>query len=113
MGLIESVPNVSEGRRPEVVEALAAVVAGTTGVTLLDHSADPSHNRSVFTIVAGPPESMAEAILRLVEVAVERIDLRTHTGVHPRTGAVDVVPFIPLDGTPMSECVALARRVGR
>lgn len=110
--MIESVPNVSEGRRPEVVAELAEAVRGVRGVLLLDHSADPSHNRSVFTM-AGDTGALQAAILRLVEVAVARIDLRTHRGVHPRLGAVDVVPFVPLGTTTMAACVALSRAVGR
>jgi len=113
MTLIESVPNVSEGQRPEVIELIAGAVAATAGVVLLDHSADPSHNRSVFTMASESDEAIGEAILRLVDIAVARIDLRTHQGAHPRIGAVDVVPFIPLDDTPMSTCISLARRVGR
>jgi glutamate formiminotransferase len=112
MGLIESVPNVSDGRTPEIAGAIAASVA-QDGVVLLDCSADPSHNRSVFTIASESAESLQAAILRLVDIAVTRIDLRTHRGAHPRLGAVDVVPFIPLDGTTMRECVDLSRRVGR
>jgi glutamate formiminotransferase len=113
MGLIESVPNVSEGRTPEVVEAIADAIAKTIGVVLLDHSADPSHNRSVFTIVSRSADALRAAVLRMVDIAVTRIDLRTHRGAHPRIGAVDVVPFIPLEDTSMSDCVDLARHVGR
>ena len=113
MGLIESVPNVSEGRRTHVIDAITTAVGHTSDLAMLDHSADPSHNRSVFTMVAGSTDAMSQAILRLVEIAVERIDLRVHAGAHPRIGAVDVVPFIPLDSTPMTECIDLARRAGR
>jgi glutamate formiminotransferase len=113
MSLIESVPNVSEGQRTDVIDEIAAALAASDGVALLDQSADSSHNRSVFTIVSESTESMRRAILRLVEIAVARVNLRDHTGAHPRIGAVDVVPFIPLDATPMNECIDLARRVGR
>jgi glutamate formiminotransferase len=110
--VIESIPNVSEGRRPEVVAAIAAAIADTRGVLLLDHSADPSHNRSVYTM-AGSAASLREAILALFPVALAHIDLRTHRGEHPRIGAVDVVPFVPLGATTMAGCVDLARSVGR
>jgi glutamate formiminotransferase len=112
MSLIECVPNVSEGRNRAVVDALAAEVRGVPGVRLLDYSADPSHNRSVFTM-AGHAPALETAVLALAARAVETIDLRAHRGEHPRLGAVDVVPFIPLEGATMSECVALARTVGR
>lgn len=111
MRLIESVPNISEGRRAPVIADLAAAVQSAPGVQLLDVSADPSHNRSVFTL-AGSPTIVRDAILRLVAEALAAIDMRTHTGEHPRMGAVDVVPFVPLGSTPMSDCVALAREVG-
>ena len=108
MAIIECVPNISDGRRPEVVEALAAAAAGPPGVRLLDRSSDPSHNRSVLTL-AGDAGSLKAAVLALFEAALPRIDLRSHTGEHPRLGAVDVVPFIPIEGVTMAECVALAR----
>ena len=108
MPVIESVPNVSEGRRPEVVEALAAAVRRVPGVRLLDYSADPSHNRSVFTM-AGDAAPLKDAILALFEAATAAIDLRSHSGEHPRLGAVDVVPFIPIEGASMQDCVALAK----
>ena len=110
--MIEVVPNISEGRRPEVLDALRMAVASVPGATLLDDSADPSHNRSVFTIV-GEHAALRESILRLMQVAVAHIDLRTHRGEHPRIGALDVVPFIPLTGATMTECVALARDTAR
>jgi glutamate formiminotransferase len=109
--LIECIPNVSEGRRPEIVAALADAIRGVSGVRLLDHSADASHNRSVFTF-AGDAAGVERAVLALVERAVADIDLRTHHGEHPRLGAVDVVPFVPIEGATMSDCVALARKVG-
>ncbi|HEX7941891.1 MAG TPA: hypothetical protein VF488_08785, partial [Gemmatimonadaceae bacterium] len=83
----------------------------TPAVLLLNHSADPSHNRSVFTL-ASDREPLLDGLLRLFETAVARIDLRAHRGVHPRIGAVDVVPFIPLDGATMSACVELSRQFG-
>ena len=97
MPLIESVPNVSEGRRREVVEALAQAIRSTPGVWLLDYSCDRSHNRSVFTVV-GAAAPLKDAIVALYTHAVELIDLRQHSGQHPRVGAVDVVPFVPLEG---------------
>ena len=106
MPLIECVPNVSEGRRADVISALGAALA-VPGVHLLDQSSDSSHNRTVYTFV-GEPRPLQEAVLRLFSVAVDAIDLRSHDGVHPRMGAVDVVPFIPLNGATMQECVELA-----
>jgi len=111
-GLVESVPNFSEGRRPEVVERLAAAVSGTPGVHLLDRTSDASHNRSVLTL-AGPPGPVTDALERAVEVAIHDIDMGAHSGEHPRIGAVDVIPFVPLAGTTMDEAVELARRFGR
>jgi glutamate formiminotransferase len=109
--IIESIPNVSEGRRTEVVERLAHAVRSSPGARLLDYSADPSHNRSVFTL-AGEAPAVAAAVLSLFTEAAASIDLRAHTGEHPRIGAVDVVPFVPIEGTTMAECIALARAVG-
>lgn len=111
MKLIECVPNFSEGRRPEVIEAIVASVARVPGVVVLDRSSDHDHNRTVLTL-AGSPEGLKEAILRLYEAVLEHVDLRTHQGEHPRMGAVDVVPFIPVRNTTMEECVALSREVG-
>jgi glutamate formiminotransferase len=112
MPLIECVPNISEGRRTHVIEVLADEVRDSTDVRLLDYSADPSHNRSVFTMV-GDAIALKTAILALATRAVQAIDLRQHRGEHPRIGAVDVVPFIPLADTTMAACVDLARDVGQ
>src|SRR5499426_692183 len=109
--LIECIPNVSEGRRAEVVAAIADAIRTVPGVRLLDFSSDPSHNRSVFTLV-GDAAGVEAAVLALFERALATIDLRTHSGEHPRLGAVDVVPFVPIEGVTMAECVALARKVG-
>jgi glutamate formiminotransferase / 5-formyltetrahydrofolate cyclo-ligase len=109
--LIECIPNVSEGRRPEVIARLAHAIAGVDGVRLLDHSSDASHNRSVFTL-AGDADGVERAVLALFEQAVAEIDLRTHQGEHPRLGAVDVVPFVPIEGVTMAQCVELAKQVG-
>lgn len=110
--LIESVPNISEGRRSDVVEAAVAALRATPGLRVLDVSSDHDHNRSVLTL-AGDEDALFAGTMALYAVAVERIDLRTHQGEHPRMGAVDVVPFIPIEGATMADCVALARRVGQ
>jgi glutamate formiminotransferase len=110
--IVECIPNVSEGRRPEIVQAIAAAVRAVPGVRLLDHSSDPSHNRSVFTLI-GEPKAVKSAVLAMFEPAVAHIDLRTHQGEHPRLGAIDVVPFVPIQGIDMAGCVALAKEVAR
>lgn len=110
-GLIEAVPNFSEGVRTEVLDALVNVVRSVDGAFLLDRTSDRDHNRSVLTI-AGSLPAVEEAGIRLVGEAATRIDLTEHRGVHPRMGACDVLPFVPLDGTTMDECVAVAHRVG-
>jgi glutamate formiminotransferase len=110
MPLIESIPNVSEGRRPDVIANLVEQVR-RAGVRVLDYSSDASHNRSVLTL-AGDAASLKAGILALFAAAVESIDLRTHRGEHPRLGAVDVVPFVPIEGVTMAECVGLAKDVG-
>ena len=112
MGLIEAVPNVSEGRRRDVIDALEAAVAGIPGATLLDTSSDAAHNRTVLTLV-GDAASLKSALLELYAAALARIDLRAHSGVHPRIGAVDVAPFVPLDAAGMPACVALAGEVAK
>ncbi len=109
--LIECIPNFSEARRPEVVEAIVAAITGTPEISLLNHSSDNDHNRSVVTF-AGPPLAVEEAAFRGIQKAAELIDLNQHTGSHPRIGATDVVPFVPLSGVEMAECVQLARRLG-
>ena len=108
MALIECVPNISEGQRIEVVQAIAGAMGAVPGVSLLDVSSDVSHNRSVLTFV-GHGDDLRQAVIALFEAAVSRIDLRAHRGVHPRMGAVDVVPFVPFDESGMPECVTLAR----
>jgi glutamate formiminotransferase len=108
---LECVPNVSEGRRPEVVARLVEAAASAPGVRLLDASSDPDHNRSVLTL-AGEAEGLQAALLALYETALAEIDLRRHQGVHPRVGAVDVVPFVPLGETAMAAAVAAAERLG-
>lgn len=111
MAIIECIPNVSEGRRPDVVEPIADAIRAIPGVHLLDYSSDASHNRSVFTLT-GDAAPLRLAVLALFEQAIAAIDLRTHRGEHPRVGAVDVVPFVPIEGVTMDECVALAKAVG-
>ena len=109
--LVECVPNFSEGRDAEKVNALAEAVRSVPAVVFLDQELDADHNRSVLTF-AGPPEAVSEAALRAVGKAVELIDLNFHTGVHPRIGAADVVPFVPVEGVTLEECARLAERVG-
>jgi len=109
--LIECVPNFSEGRDPAKVDALVHVMSGVPGVYVLDREMDADHNRCVITL-AGEPEAVAEAALLGTGKALELIDMMKHTGAHPRVGATDVVPFIPVDGVSIEDCVALARRVG-
>jgi glutamate formiminotransferase / 5-formyltetrahydrofolate cyclo-ligase len=111
MPIIECIPNVSEGRRSDVVEKIASAVRDTPGVRLLDYSSDVSHNRSVFTFV-GDPDAVKRATLALFQTAVPLIDLRTHRGEHPRLGVVDVVPFVPIEDASMDQCIALAKDVG-
>ena len=111
MRLVECVPNFSEGRRPEVVAAIRDAIAAVEGVTILDVSSDQSHNRTVMTLVV-PIERAVDAAFAGIREARERIDLNHHTGEHPRMGATDVVPFIPLEGTTMEDCIVLARTLG-
>src|ERR1700693_2672138 len=111
MKLVECVPNFSEGRRPEVINAIRDAIAAVDGVSVLDVSSDSSHNRSVITFVA-PIETVVDAAFAGIKAAADRIDLSKHTGEHPRTGATDVVPFIPLEGSTMEDCIALARTLG-
>lgn len=110
--LVECVPNFSEGRRSEVVDAIADRVAATDGVHLLDRTSDRDHNRSVLTF-AGSAEAVASAMESAVAEAIARIDMNEHEGQHPRIGAVDVIPFVPLGETTMDECIELARDFGR
>jgi glutamate formiminotransferase len=111
LAIIECVPNISEGRRAEVVSAVADAVRRSGPARLIDVSSDADHNRSVLTL-AGDPGPVGAAALALVDACVERIDLREHRGGHPRMGAADVVPFVPVRGVTMEDCVRLARSVG-
>jgi glutamate formiminotransferase / formiminotetrahydrofolate cyclodeaminase len=109
--LVECIPNFSEARRPEVVEKIAASIASIKGVRLLDRSSDLDHNRTVLTF-AGSPEAIEEAAFLAIKTASELIDLNLHAGQHPRIGATDVVPFVPISDMTMDECIAMAKRLG-
>src|SRR5689334_24003909 len=111
MRLVECVPNFSEGRRPEIIAAIRDAIAGVEGVAILDSSSDLSHNRTVVTFVV-PVEQAVDAAFAGIRKAQEVIDLNHHSGEHPRMGAADVVPFIPLEGTTMEDCIVLARSLG-
>lgn len=110
--IVECIPNFSEGRRPEVIEAILEAVTSVEGVTLLDHSSDSDHNRTVVTFV-GTPKAVEEAAFASIAKAAELIDLDQHDGEHPRLGATDVVPFVPISGVKMAECIEIARKVGK
>ncbi|HYN87083.1 MAG TPA: glutamate formimidoyltransferase, partial [Ardenticatenaceae bacterium] len=110
--IVECVPNFSEGRRPEVIEQIAAAMRAVPGLALLDVQMDRDHNRSVIT-TAGSPEAVAEAAFRATEAAAGLINLDEHQGEHPRMGATDVIPFVPVREVSMAECVELARQVGQ
>jgi len=112
VAVLMCVPNISEGREMATIEAVADAIRGTPGVKLLDYSADAHHNRSVFTFL-GQPEAVLQAAQAMTRVALERIDMRHHQGAHPRLGAVDVVPFVPVRGMEMRAAVEIARRFGR
>lgn len=110
--LMECIPNISEGRRLDLVEEFADIVRAVPGVTLIDYSSDASHNRSVFTFL-GDPDQVMEAAFRFAKHAVEKIDLRVHEGEHPRMGAVDVIPFVPIRDMDMAECVERSKVLGK
>src|SRR5579872_3619957 len=109
--LVECVPNFSEGRDLVKIEAIVAAMREVSGVYILDRESDPDHNRSVVTL-AGEPEAIAEAALRGVGKAAELINLTKHSGAHPRIGATDVLPFVPIEGAAIEDCIALAKKVG-
>ena len=109
--LVECIPNFSEGRNKVLINNIADAIQGTASVVLLDYSSDASHNRSVFTF-AGSPEGVLDAAFKSAKIAVEKIDLTKHSGGHPRMGAVDVIPLVPLKETGMEECVELSRKLG-
>ena len=110
MAVIECIPNVSEGRRVDVIDACTAAIVAT-GAHLLDVKPDATHNRTVFTF-AGAPAAVEAGAIALFDTALAHIDLRHHHGEHPRLGAVDVTPFVPIEGATMADCVAIAKRVG-
>jgi glutamate formiminotransferase/formiminotetrahydrofolate cyclodeaminase len=110
--LVECIANYSEARRPEVIEAIMGAITSVSGVHLLDRHSDLDHNRTVLTFV-GPPQEVEEAAFQSIAKAAEKIDLDQHTGEHPRIGATDVVPFVPLSGVTMADCVEIANRLGR
>ncbi len=110
--LVECVPNFSEGRDPRVIEAIVRPFQTTKGCVLLDHRADYDHNRLVVSL-AGPPGPVEEAVLEASRIAIEKIDLESHRGGHPRIGAVDVIPFTPIQDIQMEDCVRIARDFGR
>jgi glutamate formiminotransferase len=111
MQLVECVPNFSEGRRQDVIERIVASMEGTTEVQILDVQTDVDHNRSVVSIL-GPPEAVQQAVFRGIASAAALIDMNHHRGGHPRMGATDVVPFVPVRGVSMEDCVVLARQLG-
>jgi len=110
--LVECVPNFSEGRRPEIVQSIAEAIRTVETACVLDTHIDPDHNRSVITFVAAP-EHVVDAAVQAVKRAAEQIDMRTHAGEHPRLGATDVLPFVPISGVTMNDCVRLAHEAGK
>ncbi len=110
--LVECVPNFSEGRKPETIEQIAQAIGSVPGAVVLNRHIDPDHNRSVITFVA-PPQAIVDAALIAVATAAQLIDLRSHAGVHPRIGATDVLPFVPVSGVTIDECIALAHAAGQ
>jgi glutamate formiminotransferase/formiminotetrahydrofolate cyclodeaminase len=110
--LIECIPNFSEARRSEIIDQIVAAITSVDGASLLDRSSDLDHNRTVLTF-AGEPSAVEEAAFRAIKTAAELIDLNQHTGAHPRIGATDVVPFVPLSNVTMADCIAMAQRLGQ
>ena len=110
--VVECIPNFSEGRNTDVIRALVDIARSVSGVALLDETMDPDHHRAVLTL-AGRPYAVAEVAFQMARVASRLIDLRGHHGQHPRIGATDVMPFVPIRGVSMLECVQLARVVGQ
>jgi len=110
--LVECIPNFSEGRRPRIIKALHDAIIEVKGIKLLDHSSDQDHNRCVFTFL-GNPRAVKKAILCAAEVAIKKIDMEKHSGAHPRIGAIDVVPLVPIRGITLEECVELAKNIGQ
>ncbi len=112
MSLVECVPNFSEGRKPEVIDRLVDVIESVESACVLDTHLDPDHNRSVITFVASR-ETVAEAAVKVVALASRLIDMRVHQGVHPRLGATDVLPFVPISDVTMEDCAAIAHQAGQ
>jgi len=110
--IVECIPNFSEGRNQETIDALVSAAKSVPGVMLLDYSSDASHNRSVFTMV-GDPDNIAEAAFRLCKLASEKIDMTKHSGEHPRMGATDVIPFVPIQDVTVADCVEISKKVAR
>lgn len=110
--IVECIPNFSEARRPQVIEAIVASISAVGGVVILDRHSDLDHNRTVITY-CGPPQAVEEAAYQAITRAAELIDLNEHTGEHPRIGATDVVPFVPISGVSMQECIEIAHRLGK
>jgi glutamate formiminotransferase / 5-formyltetrahydrofolate cyclo-ligase len=110
--IIECIPNFSEGRNKEIIEKIMDTLRGKDGVKLLDYSSDSDHNRTVVTFI-GEPEAVERAIIKMASVVYENIDMTVHEGGHPRMGALDVVPFVPVSGVSMEECIELANRAGK
>lgn len=110
--IVECIPNFSEGRHPEVIDEIVAAIKNVSGAVMLDYESDADHNRSVVTFVAAP-DRVVDAAIAGAKKAAELIDLNKHTGEHPRMGATDVIPFVPISGVTMEDCVALARECGR
>jgi glutamate formiminotransferase/formiminotetrahydrofolate cyclodeaminase len=110
--IVECVPNFSEGRRPEVIEKIVSAIKSVNGIAMLDQGMDPDHNRAVISFV-GEPEAVLDAAFKAIKTAGELIDLNQHKGEHPRIGATDVVPFVPISGVTQEECIELAKRLGK
>src|SRR5512137_2201054 len=110
--IVECVPNFSEGRRPEVIEKIVNMIKSVNGVSMLDQEMDADHNRAVISFV-GEPEAVLDAAFKAVKTASELIDLNQHQGEHPRMGATDVVPFVPISGVTVEECIEMAKRLAK
>jgi glutamate formiminotransferase len=110
--LVECIPNFSDARRPEVIDAIIADLQSVAGISILDRHSDLDHNRTVVTYI-GPPAAVEAAAFLAIARAAQLIDLNQHTGEHPRIGATDVVPFVPISDVTMQECVEMARRLAR
>lgn len=110
--IVECIPNFSEGRDKAIIESIIDPVRNNKGIKLLDYSSDPDHNRTVVTFI-GSPESVEEAIVDMAAAVYEKIDMRKHSGGHPRMGALDVVPFVPISNVTVDECIEMSKKVGK